>query len=126
MIDAQDVVEEEAMLEIWQEGNKWEHKIAWTKALPTGDSVIGDIKVDVTDALAETDWQNAHRMISCSDAHREVIREWDRGRTQTKIAQMTKHQLSTVKKLISQYRKKYPKYVMRQEERAHRWRTGPK
>lgn len=52
-IEAQDVVEEEAMLEIWHEGNKWEHKIAWTKTLPTGDTVIGDIKADIRDILSE-------------------------------------------------------------------------
>ena len=52
-IEAHDVVEEEAVLEIWQEGNKWEHKIAWTKALPAGDTVIGGIKADIKDVLSK-------------------------------------------------------------------------
>ena len=51
--DAEDVVEEEVVLEIRQEGTKWEHKIVQTKELPTGESVIEDIDADISDALSD-------------------------------------------------------------------------
>ena len=116
-----DVIEEEVVIEITTDGDKWAGEWNWTKHLTKKEtdkvSVLRSSILEIQDALKGTDWKPAHRhLIGIPERHKEVIKYWNRGKGHEEIAKLTKYKQSYVAKLISEFRKEFPRCVTIEEQ----------
>ena len=118
-----EVIEEEVVIEITTDDDKWADEWNWTKHLTdketNKESVLRSSILDIQDALKSTDWANAHsHLLGVNKNEREVIRLWNMRKGHAEIASTTTYAISTVGKLISTIRadKRNSKLVMTTKE----------
>ena len=118
-----EVIEEEVVIEITIDGDKWADKWNWTKHLTNKEtnkeSVLRSSILEIQDALRDTDWLLAHTKIkNISDRDRTIIKMWNEGRGQLEIGESFEpsHSPKTVANIIGKIRKANSKYVKTREE----------
>ncbi len=118
-----EVIEEEVVIEITTDDDKWADEWNWTKHLTdketNKESVLRSSILEIQDALKGTDWLLAHTKIkNLSDRDRTIIKMWNEGRGQREIGESFTPQLEekTVANIIFRIRKSNPKYVKTREE----------
>ena len=118
-----EVIEEEVVISITTDGDKWADKWNWTKHLTNKEtnkeSVLRSSILEIQDALRDTDWLLAHTKIkNISDRDRMIIKMWNEGRGQLEIGESFEpsHSPKTVANIIGKIRKANSKYVKTREE----------
>ena len=105
-------IEEEVLITLTQDGDKWIDHWKWHIGKQTDNSPINLIRPEIEQALIPTDWLYAHRQLAGENERKiAVIKLHNRRWKHEFIAEKTNYAKTSVDNIVSEMRAKYPDYV---------------